>query len=138
MATKAKTVKDKPDPILDDAPTVEIAGETYTVQRLGFRHVFRVARIIGNGVAVLGDERYGPAQILQVLVASMTQNEDEVLSLIADLIGVERKELDDPERFPMPSFVDVLEVISESGDLRAFLANIEKLIAKLPEMQQTR
>lgn len=135
MATK--TVKDKPDPILSEAPTVEIAGETYELRRLGLRDVFKVARVLGNGIAVLGDERYGPGQVLQVLIASMAQNEEEVLTLVADVLGLKRKDLDDPERFPMESIVTVFEALSEHQDIRAFLAKVEAMMKRLPEMQQT-
>lgn len=132
-----KTIKDKPDPILEEAAKVEIAGETYTIRRLGLRDVFRVARILGNGVAVLGDAgSYTPGQIIQVLVASMTRSEEEVLSLIADLLGVKRGDLDDTQRFPMDSIVDVFEALSRSQDLQAFLARLEGMMGSLPEMQQ--
>lgn len=135
MATKKQT--DKTDPVLQDPPTVEIAGETYTLRRLGLRDVFRVARILGNGVAVLGDTsgQYTPGQVLQVLVAALSRNEDEVLGLVADLLKVKRNELDDPDRFPMDSIVDVFTVLSEHQDLKAFLAKLEAMQTSLPEMQ---
>ena len=133
MPTKSKS---KPDPILDDAPTVEIAGHTYPLRRLGLRDVFRVARIFGNGVHVLGDAAaYSPGQVVQVLVASVARAEEEVLQLIASLIGLDRADLDDVERFPMESIVDVFEVLSESQDLAVFLARVEALMSKSPEMQ---
>lgn len=128
--------KKKPDAILDDAPTVEIAGETYTLRRLGLRDTFRVARILGNGIAVLGDaEAYSPGQVVQVLVASMTRAEEEVLNLIADLIGVKRAELDNTERFPMEAIIDVFQTLSQHQDLQAFLARLEALMGNLPEMR---
>ena len=129
---KSKT----PDPILDDGQKIEIAGRTYTIRRLGLRDVFRVARIFGNGVHVLGDAgSYTPGQVIQVLVASLARAEEEVLHLIASLIGVERADLDDVERFPMESIIDVFEVLSESQDIAAFLARVEALMGKSPEMQ---
>jgi len=125
------------DTILSEPATVTIAGETYELRRLGLQDVFKVARILGNGVAVLGDTSgtYSPAQAVQVLVASMTRNEDEVLNLVADLLKVDRKTLADPDKFPMDSMIDIFTALSEHQDLKAFLARIAALTERLPEMQ---
>jgi len=125
------------DTILSEPTTVTIAGETYELRRLGLQDVFKVARILGNGVAVLGDTSgtYSPAQAVQVLVASMTRNEDEVLNLVADLLKVDRKTLADPDKFPMDSMIDIFTALSEHQDLKAFLARIAALTERLPEMQ---
>ena len=125
------------DTILSEPATVTIAGETYELRRLGLQDVFKVARILGNGVAVLGDTSgtYSPAQAVQVLVASMTRNEDEVLNLVADLLKVDRKTLADPDKFPMDSMIDIFTALSEHQDLKAFLARIGSLTEQLPEMQ---
>jgi len=125
------------DTILSEPTTVTIAGTEYTLRRLGLQDVFKVARILGNGVAVLGDTSgtYSPAQAVQVLVASMTRNEDEVLNLVADLLKVDRKTLADPDKFPMDSMIDIFTALSEHQDLKAFLARIAALTERLPEMQ---
>jgi hypothetical protein len=129
--------KREPDPILDDDPTVEIAGVTYTLRRLGLRDVFRVARIFGRGVAVLGDQgnRVSPGQAVQVIVASMAQNETEVLTLMADVIGVKPDDLSDPERFPMEAIVDVARALAEHQDMVAFFRKLSGMIEAVPEMQ---
>ena len=127
---KTETIKD--DPALIEPQAIDVAGETYTVKRLGFKHVFRVGRILRNGMHVLGDERFTPGQMLQVLIACMTEAEDEVMHLIADLLGVNRKALDDPERFPMASFPELISVIAENQDLQDFLAGVEKALEKMP------
>jgi len=123
--------------ITSEGVQIEIAGEQYTMRRLGMRDVFRVVRILGNGVAALGASNEPPTagQVLQVLVHSMTVNEEEVLELIADLLGVERRELDDSEKFPMDSIIDIFRTLSEHQDLRAFLDKVARLTETLPEMQ---
>lgn len=125
------------DPILSDDPTVEIAGKTYTIRRLGLRDVFKVARILGRGVAVLGDNAgtLSAAQTMQVLISSLTANEDEVLALLADVLSVKRTELENPRLFPMDSIIDVLQALAEHQDLKAFLARVQRLTETLPEMQ---
>jgi len=127
------------DPILSTGTTVDIAGKTYTLRRLGLQDVFRVARILGNGVAVLGDTSagYTSAQAAQILIASMTRNEAEVLDLIADLLNVERKLLDDPNVFPMDSMLDIFHALSEHQDLKSFLARLNAMMATNPAMKTT-
>jgi hypothetical protein len=125
------------DTILDSAATVEIAGVTYTLRRLGLQDVFRVARILGGGVAVLGEStgKYTSLEIAQVLIAAMTRNEDEVLNLVADLLNVERKTLADPDKFPMDSMIDIIQAVSEHQDLKAFLSRVAVMMDRLPEMK---
>lgn len=125
------------DPVLQEPPTVTIAGTTYTIRRLGLRDVFRVSRILGRGIAVLAEGGSTGSQIIQVLIASLNANEEEVLKLIADVIGVKRADLDDPNRFPMVSFLDILAALSESQDLRDFFARVQTLTGVLPELQTT-
>lgn len=123
--------------ITSEGIQIEIAGEQYTMRRLGMRDVFRVVRILGNGVAALGASKEPPTagQVLQVLVHSMTVNENEVLDLIADLLNVDRAELNNPDKFPMESIVDIFKTLSEHQDLRAFLDKVARLTETLPEMQ---
>lgn len=125
------------DPVLVEPPTVTIAGTTYTVRRLGLRDVFRVSRILGRGIAILAEGGTSGPQIIQVLIASLNANEEEVLKLVADVIGVKRVDLDDPARFPMVSFLDILAALSESQDLRDFFARVQTLTGVLPELQTT-
>jgi hypothetical protein len=129
--------KHTPDPILDKGPTVTINGTEYTIRRLGFGDVFKVARILGNGIAVLGDQgaNLTAGQILQVLLSSMTKNETEVLELLASVLNVTKAEIVNPDLFPMESIVDVLQALGEHQDLRAFLAKVQALTERLPEMQ---
>ena len=126
------------DPILDEGPMVTIAGVEYRIRRLGFRDVFKVARVLGRGIAILGDQAANltPGQAIQVIVAAMSSNEDEVLELAASILGVTRKDFDDTERFPMDALVDVAGALAEHQDLRAFLAKVQALMERLPEMQQ--
>lgn len=123
--------------ITSEGIQIEIAGEQYTMRRLGMRDVFRVVRILGNGVAALGASKEPPTagQVLQVLVHSLSVNENEVLDLIADLLSVEREDLNNPDKFPMDSIVDIFKTLSEHQDLRAFLDKVARMTETLPEMQ---
>jgi hypothetical protein len=130
------------DPILAENPTVTIAGTEYPLKRLGIQHAFRIVRVLGRGVsAFAGLEKneetgeYNTEQVLQVLVAAMVVNEEEALRLIADVLNVERKELNDPERFPMDSIIDVLQALARHQDLRSFFARLMRLMESVPSMR---
>jgi len=126
--------KIKTDPIMDPAPTITIEGHEYTLQRLGLTEVFRVSRILGRGVSMLTNAgEFTVGQVVQVLVGSMTANEEEVLQLIADVLGIKRDELNDPVRFPMPCIIDVFEALSKHQDLAGFLTRVQALTERLPE-----
>lgn len=123
------------DPVMDAAPTVLIAGHTYELRRLGLRDVFRVSRILGRGAGLLADSgNFTIGQVVQVLVGSMTANEDEVLDLIADVLQVTRDDVNDPNRFPMPCIIDVFEALAKHQDLAGFIVRVQALTEHLPEI----
>lgn len=125
------------DPVLIEPTILTIAGNEYTLRRLGLRDVFKVSRILGRGIAALAENGITqPGQVLQVLVASMNQNEDEFLKLIADLLGVSRADLDNPDLFPMDSFLDIVAAIAASQDLRGFFSKVQALTSGLPNQSK--
>jgi len=131
MNANDKIVK---DPIMDAAPVVTIEGREYTLRRLGLPDVFRVSRILGRGVAMLTNAgEFTVGQIVQVLIGSLTANEDEVLTLIADVLGVTRDELNDPAVFPMPCVIDVLDALAKHQDLVGFVTRVQAMVERLPE-----
>ena len=150
--TKAKKQADEPelheDPILTDPPRVEVEGRTYILDRLGLRHTFRVARILGRGVAMLGDglKTMSAGQAAQVIIASMVANEDEVINLLATVLmvpgedgeaarAVTRAELLDASLFPMDSIITVVKALADHQDMKRFFTTVAAITANLPETQ---
>lgn len=130
------------DPVLYEPPTLDVAGRTYRLRRLGLTDVFAVSRILGRGVAMLaGKADPHPSDVINVLLISLSANEEEVLRLIASIIhehepgDVKRADLNDPNRFPMASIIDILTTLSEHQDLTGFLTRLQTLQERLPEMQ---
>jgi len=131
-----KATKTTIDPILYEPPTVTVNGVEYPLRRLGLRDVFLVSRILGRGIAVLtSGEEFHPSQVLQVLLTSLTSNEDEVLKLLASVLSIKRETLEDPTVFPMSSIITVVEALAQHQDLKEFLGNVQALATRLPEMQ---
>ncbi len=137
MTTARKQKPTETDPVLAEPTVITINEREYTLRKLGVRDVFRVSRILGRGIGVLANDgaNLTGGQVVQVLVASLSQNEEEVLALVADVLGVSRKQLEDPNVFPMESIIDVFEALAEHQDLRAFLARVQSLVERLPEAQ---
>ena len=136
------------DPILTGPPEVVIEGRTYLLDRLGLRHTFRVARILGRGVAILGDGAGSMTmgQAAQVIIASMAANEDEVINLLASVLltpgedgqeprSVTKAELLDANRFPMDSIITVVRALAEHQDMKRFFTTVAALTDKVPEMR---
>jgi hypothetical protein len=129
QAAPAATV----DPLLYEPPTVTIDDESFAVRRLMTKDVYPLARILGRGVAVLADrENYSPSQILEVLLYSMTVNEQEVQKLLASLIGVPQKEWD---AMPPTAVIDVLAALAGHQDLQDFFGKLHRLMETVPAMQ---
>lgn len=136
MTRAAKSDAAPVEPNTYEPPTVEIAGRTYPMRRLGLGDVFTVSRILGRGVATLtGGGSATAADILQVILLALMQNEEPVLKLMASVIGVERADLDDPERFPMTSLLQVGEALAEHQDLADFFAALVRIAERTPEIQ---
>jgi hypothetical protein len=139
MTKEPKAAAETPEPNTYAPPTVTIAGTTYPMRRLGLEDVFTVSRILGSGVAELGAAKGTKgaqgAAFIQVIVAAIAQNQEPVLRLFASIIGVERADLKDPDRFPMDSIITLGEAMAEHQDLMGFLAAVNRLGARTPEMQ---
>lgn len=126
-------------PIANTGPVIEIAGQEYTLRRLGIKDTFAVARIIAIGqmsskqsVTTHFDD---PEMLTAILLAGVMGAEKVVMDLLASIVGVTTKDLEDPEKFPMGSELTIIEALVQHQDIKAFLARVGSLAKKLPEMQ---
>ena len=121
-------------PILDDAPVVTIAGETYQLRRLGVRDTFAIARIVAVGAAALnrGMDDLSADAIGQLLLSGFMAAEETTIKLLASVINVDVKTL---ESMPMEAPLEIAAALAEHQDLRAFFARASELMRKLPEMR---
>ena len=128
------------EPIVGTKPTVEIEGKTYTVRRLGIPDMFTVIRILGVGVKQLGTmgglQSLDSASVALALVAAIPYAEDEILDLLADLIGVEGADIRNPDLFPLGSEIAIIEALAQHQDLRAFFTRLQGLMKANPALQK--
>lgn len=138
MAKTSKTSKttspEAPvDPALYTPPVITIAGNTYTLRRLGVRDVFAVAKILGNSLDEIR-QRGGVANgaaLISILLSALVDSEKQVLELIASLIGVRAVDLADPNQFPLDATFQIIDALSEHEDLKAFLARASEMADRL-------
>ena len=127
------------EPIVGDTPTVEIEGRVYKLRRLGIPDTFALARILGVGVKQLGNLGLGglneQAAVLAI-IAAIPYAEDEILDLLADIVGVDGSEIRNPELFPLGSEIAIIEALSKHQDLQAFFTRLQGLLSVNPALQR--
>lgn len=122
-------------PILDEAPTVTIAGQPYQLRRLGVRDTFAIARIVAVGAAALNrplGSDLTTESMGQLLLSGFMAAEETTMKLLAGVIGVTVPEL---EQMPMEAPLDIAAALAEHQDLRAFFARAGEVMKKVPEMR---
>ena len=147
MADKKTTAKEKltevttgMEPIVGVKPTVEIEGKTYTIRRLGIADTFAIVRIIGIGIKQLGQigglKSLDQQSMVLALVGAIPYAEDEILDLLADLVGVDGADIRNPELFPLGSELAIIEALSKHQDLQAFFTRLQGLMKANPALQK--
>ncbi len=128
------------EPIVGVKPTVEIEGKSYTVRRLGIPDMFTVIRILGVGVKQLGSmggfQSLDSASVALALVAAIPHAEDEIMDLLADIVGVDGADIRNPDIFPIDAIVDIIGVLAEHQDLKAFFTRLQALAKANPALQK--
>ena len=146
MPAKKKVIKDNPTegnaPLLTETPTVEINGETYELRRLGVRDTFAIARIISVGASAMGKDGVpsdaSPEVMARLMLNGVLRAEGHALNLMASVIDVDPKDLEDPEKFPMDAVLTIGEGLAKHQDLKAFFTSLVSLMTRLPEMTQSK
>jgi len=123
---------DEVEAFVAEAPTVTIKGRQYKVRRLGVSDVFKLGRILAVGAAGIGKEigklEMNPGVLAGLLIVSFPYAEDQCIEFIASIIGVKVEDLKDPELFPVDSILDILKVLAEHEDVKAFFTKLGALL----------
>lgn len=126
------------DPVLYEPPTITIAGTEYQMRRLGIKDGFKVAAILGAGLEQMRDAGgvSDGAGLVNAILAALVDQETVVTDFLASSIDVTRKDLQNPEKFPVTAIFDLIDALVKHEDLRAFLARSQDLAAMF-ELQRT-
>jgi len=123
---------DEVEAFVAESPTVTIKGRKYKVRRLGVSDVFKLGRILAVGAAGIGKEigklEMNPGVLAGLLIVSFPYAEDQCLEFIASIIDVKIEDLRDPELFPVDSILDILKVLAEHEDVKAFFTKLTGLL----------
>ena len=130
---------DEVEAFVGEAPTVTIKGRRYKVRRLGVSDVFKLGRILAVGAAGIGKEigklEMNPGVLAGLLIVSFPYAEDQCIEFIASIIDVKIEDLKDPELFPVDSILDILKVLAEHEDVKAFFTKLTGLL-KAPVFEE--
>jgi len=123
---------DEVEAFVGESPTVTIKGKEYKLRRLGVSDVFKLGRILAVGAAGIGREigklEMNPGVLAGLLIVSFPYAEDQCLEFIASIINVKVEKLKDPELFPVDSILDILKVLAEHEDVKAFFIKLGALL----------
>lgn len=122
--------------IHQEPPTLDIAGESYTLRRLGVRDVFTVGRIASRGAAIALQEgtdlsNVSGEQAMMLFTVGLPYAEEDGMKLVAGLLGVTVKQLDDPNVFPADTLLRVAEALRDHQDVTAFFESVQHLAGKM-------
>ncbi|RJS60115.1 hypothetical protein [Bacillus sp. PK3_68] len=139
--------------LIRDEKKVVVNGEEIKVKSLGLQHLFKFIKILKRAGVVSyflklmrdfqeeeptegtetdqetkAEERQGKMLgIVFDLVFSLVESETEIYDLIATLIGKDEQVVKD---LPLDSFVDIVEMIFTSKDLKAFFKAVQRILGK--------
>lgn len=130
------TTPNDQDTLHASPPTIDIDGQTYTLRRLGVRDVFTVGRIASRGAAIALQEgtdlsNVSGEQAMMLFTVGLPYAEDDGMKLVAGLLGVTVKQLDDPTVFPADTLIRVAEALWDHQDVKAFFGSVQHLAGKL-------
>lgn len=127
-----KIIEKEIEPIIGDTPIVKIKGKEYKMRRLGIADTFKLARIIGIGAAGIGKEIVNldmtPETAIGLLIVGFPFAAEQILDLFADLLGVTKEEIRNPDLFPMGSEVTIIKALAEHLDAKAFFIKLAELM----------
>ena len=145
---KKATVEEKGDAILDQEIFVEIEGIRYKMNRLSLRTMLKLAKILSVGAAMMGtniqEAELSPQLLATMLIGGVMNAETQIMELLAHLLMLEdengnwaelnRKDLEDADRFPMSSIFPIVEGLIENKDIKSFFVDFTAFMKK-PSMK---
>ncbi len=145
--TRKKTAKEKLEeitsglePIVGEGPSVTIEGRTYKLRRLGIQDTFRISKIVSIGLATMTKQvdvnEMAEQSLGLAMIAAVPYAENEILDLLADIVGVSREDIRNSELFPMGSELAIIEALTQHQDLLAFFTQLQRLWKVNPQIQQ--
>ncbi len=148
---KKKTEKTevKEEAVLDKEMFVEIKGVRYKMNRLNLRTMIKMGSVLSVGAAMMGTnltniEELTPQSMAAMFLGGAFNAEDQMLGLLAHLllreneegnwVELTKKEILDPDKFPMSAILPIVEGLVENQDIKSFFTDFVAFM-KRPAMK---
>jgi len=128
---------------------VEIKGVRYKMNRLNLRTMIKMGSVLSVGAAMMGTnltniEELTPQSMAAMFLGGAFNAEDQMLGLLAHLllredeegnwVELTKKEILDPDKFPMSAILPIVEGLVENQDIKSFFADFVAFM-KRPAMK---
>ena len=146
---KTEKTEAKEEAILDKDVFVEIKGVRYKMNRLNLRTMIKMGSVLSVGAAMMGTnltniEELTPQSMAAMFLGGAFNAEDQMLGLLAHLllredeegnwVELTKKEILDPDKFPMSAILPIVEGLVENQDIKSFFADFVAFM-KRPAMK---
>ncbi|HRV03123.1 MAG TPA: hypothetical protein P5539_15615 [Mesotoga sp.] len=146
---KTEKTEAKEEAILDKEMFVEIKGVRYKMNRLNLRTMIKMGSVLSVGAAMMGTnltniEELTPQSMAAMFLGGAFNAEDQMLGLLAHLllredeegnwVELTKKEILDPDKFPMSAILPIVEGLVENQDIKSFFADFVAFM-KRPAMK---
>ena len=109
-------------------PVLEIAGREYSVRRLGLTDIKWLAELLAGGTGYLEGllsqkanlSNLSPEAVGSLILGYIPTAFDSIADWMASLIGMSKKDIRDPNVFPLGSEIQVVEAVVSHEDVAAF------------------
>lgn len=146
---KTEKTEAKEEAILDKDVFVEIKGIRYKMNRLSLRTMIKMGSVLSVGAAMMGTnltniEELTPQSMAAMFLGGAFNAEDQMLGLLAHLllredeegnwVELTKKEILDPDKFPMSAILPIVEGLVENQDIKSFFTDFVAFM-KRPAMK---
>lgn len=120
--------------LLAQTPVVMIEGREYRMRRLGAVDIIKWISMIrssgvrgARGVAEIARDLRMNAQQANVAAVAfgLVDLAGDVTEWLASVLNVSKEEFENPELFPLPAHVDILEALVEHPDIETFVGKLQ-------------
>lgn len=114
-----------------EAPIVDIDGKQYQMKRLGIQETFRFGNLLmdilfSSAGAITKD--FDQTVVISLMVRALMEKEKELLDLFADLLGVSKKDIRNPDLFPMGSEIAIIHALVAHPDIGRFFTTFRAML----------
>jgi hypothetical protein len=125
-------------PIIAAKPKIVIAGVEYTMRRLGFTDINKLAPVLGKTLRTVDFSERESNVIGVQMAGGILENFENLSPWIASVLGISNEELNNPDLFPLSELDVLVSGFVEHPDWKGFIGSLGKILPSLTSKTQTR